>query len=147
MSKCEATICDRRGERGPAPGGRGRHRSLTRFYLRTQDTPSSHFLSLARQLGSCSPHPLGCFSVSWDQESAKDSLLLKVNEERADLLRVDGDLGASWRWRWMPGVAWKQRRSVQYSPWTTCFPRTSVLFPGNMAPAASVAPTVITALS
>ena len=43
VSMCEAAICDGRGERGPAPGGRGRHRSLMRFYLRTQDTPIQPF--------------------------------------------------------------------------------------------------------
>ena len=61
--------------------------------------------------------------MSWDQESAKSSLLLKANEERPDLLRVDGDLGASWRWRGLTGVAWEQKGSVQHGLWTTCFPR------------------------
>ena len=121
---CEAPACDRRGERGLAPVGRGRHRSLMQFYLRSQNTPPSiHFLLLAHQIGSFPLIPLGCFSVSWDKESAKGSLLLKVNEECLDLLRVDGDRGASWQWQGPTGVSWEQRGSVQPGPWTTCFPR------------------------
>ena len=50
-------------------------------------------------------------------------MLLKVNEERLDLLRVDGDLGASWRWRGPTGVSWEQRGSVQHGPWTSRFVR------------------------
>ena len=44
---CEATIRDRRGERGLAPVGRGRHRSLMQFYLRSQDTPIHPFPALS----------------------------------------------------------------------------------------------------
>ena len=123
---CEATIRNRRGERGLAPVGRGRHRSLMQFYLRSHDNPpSTHFLPLAHQIGSVPVIPLGCFPVFSVQESAKGSVLLKVNEERPDLLRVDGDLGASWRWRGPTGVAWEQRGSVQHGPWATCFLRSS----------------------
>ena len=126
VSVCEATIRNRRGERGLAPVGRGRHRSLMQFYLRSQDNPpSTHFLPLAHQIGSFPLIPLGCFPVFSVQESAKGSVLLKVNEERPDLLRVDGDLGASWRWRGPTGVAWEQRGSVQHGPWATCFLRSS----------------------